>query len=73
MDGPIYRTLRAAMNHYVGDDLERAEMEWGEMVPADLAKEHGQSGRSRGEILGGYREARASWKRADRWLEARKP
>ena len=47
-----------------GDDLERAEMSFGRLTKDQLKEEYGRSGRTKGEILEGYRQEREEWKEA---------
>lgn len=47
-----------------GDNLERAEMSFGKLTEDQLKEEWGRSGRTKGEILEGYREERKEWQAA---------
>ena len=47
-----------------GDNLERAEHAFRGLAGDQLNEEYGQSGRTKGEILDGYRRERADWKSA---------
>lgn len=46
------------------DDLSRANMAFGRMTPDQLKEQHGQSGRTRGEIYRGYQDEVARWEKA---------
>lgn len=50
------QTIIDALNNHRGDDLERARLSFGKMSAEELEKQHGQSGKTRGEILRGYEE-----------------
>ena len=47
-----------------GDDLERAERAFRGLTGDQLNEEYGQSGRTKGEILEGYRKERREWEQA---------
>ncbi len=47
-----------------GDDLERAELAFRGLTEDQLKEEYGQSGRTKGEILTGYRNERREWEKA---------
>ena len=47
-----------------GDDLERAERAFRGLTEDQLKEEYGQSGRTKGEILTGYRNERRDWEQA---------
>lgn len=47
-------TLRRALGNYRGDDLYRARAAFRDMTPEKMAEEHGQSGRTRAEIIAEY-------------------
>jgi hypothetical protein len=47
-----------------GDDLERAERAFRGLTADQLTEQYGQSGRTKGEILEGYRKERREWEKA---------
>jgi hypothetical protein len=56
-----------ALNRYQGDDLERAEMAFRHLSDKDLDLQHGESGKTRRQILEGYRAERLEIKNAIMW------
>ena len=58
------------LRHYIakakGDDLERAELFF---KGADLDRQHGDSGKTRRQVLQEYRNERARWQAANDLLE----
>jgi len=51
------------------DNLYRAKLQFGKMSERELEQEHGQSGRTRGEILDGYQNERDERKECVAWVE----
>lgn len=47
-----------------GDDLERAERAFGRFSQEQMKEEHGESGRTRAEILDAYKKERNEWNQA---------
>ena len=56
--------LRNIVDNARGDDLERAQRAFGRLGGTAMDQQHGQSGRTRCEILNGYEEERRDWERA---------
>jgi hypothetical protein len=50
-----------------GDDLERARWAFRGLTPMQMAEQHGQSGKTRQEILGGYEAERVRYEAALAW------
>ena len=57
----------------LGDDLERAELTFRNLTPAQLQEEYGQSGMTRQAILDQYRDHRARNLEVIQWLEGVSP
>lgn len=53
------------------DNLYRANKEFGKMTQSELDKEHGQSGRKRGDILADYQDAELKLKKCVDWVKSR--
>jgi len=47
-------TILSALGHYRGDDLERARACFKVYSPAEMQRQHGQSGETRQQILDAY-------------------
>lgn len=62
--------LRRIVADAKGDDLERARSAFRGMSERQLDQQHGQSGRTRRQILQGYEEDRAEYDGARRLLDA---
>ena len=66
--GKDHMTAKEKLMHIVrganGDDLERAERAFRGLTGDQLNEEYGQSGRTKGEILEGYRKERLEWEQA---------
>ncbi len=62
--------LRYVMQCAKGDDLERATRAFAGLSPEEMSKEYGQSGRTRLEILNGYKTGREEWESANRLLDS---
>ncbi len=58
-----------AMRNAKGDDLERANIAFGDFTEKELDEPHGQSGRTRREVWQDYKDDRAKWYKAFHWLE----
>ena len=56
--------LRRIVDAARGDDLERATRAFAGMTSAALDEPHGESGKTRREVLDGYRRERQEWNRA---------
>lgn len=54
------------------DNLYRAEMQFGNMTADELGKQYGQSGKTCGEILGGYRDKQDELAECVKWVESKK-
>ena len=62
--------IKKAMANARGDDLERAEAAFHGMTGPELDQMYGQSGRTRREILEGYRQRRMEWQQANQYLKS---
>lgn len=51
--------IQRAVHQRSGDNLERARAAFRGLSPAEMAKEYGQSGQTRQQILDGYEQERA--------------
>jgi hypothetical protein len=51
------------------DNLYRAEMEFKNRTAKGMLEEHGQSGRTCADILGGYQDQKAELERCVKWVE----
>ena len=51
------------------DNLYRANLQFGKMTPEQLKKEYGQSGKTCGEVLQGYRDENERLKQCVAWVE----
>lgn len=61
--------LRQAIRQVQGDDLERAELAFRGLTPAQLQEPFGHSGRTKQQVLDEYREHRARDRAAQEFLE----
>ncbi len=61
--------VKRAMQNARGDDLERAERAFRGLSAKEMAEQHGQSGRTRQEVLDGYTAHRTAWNNAMAWLD----
>lgn len=59
-----------AMEGFKSDDLERATAAFRGKTADQMQEQHGLSGRTRQEVLDGYRASREEWKTAMRELKA---
>ena len=50
------------------DNLYRANLEFGRMAKEQLGKEHGRSGKTRDEIMQGYRDHHEELKQCLEWV-----
>jgi hypothetical protein len=66
----ILAVLRRYLNYAKGDGLERAELGFRGLSDAELDTEHGQSGRTRREILEGYRRQRREWEAVKAFVDS---
>lgn len=57
-----------ALDQYKGDDLARAELAFKGMSEEEMNLPHGQSGRTRKEILDEYKEHNAKVNAAIKWV-----
>lgn len=62
--------LRQIVENARGDNLERARLAFGGMTSAQLDEQHGQSGKTRRQILKGYEDERASYEAARALVES---
>lgn len=69
MNEQILATLREALSHWKGDDLERAQAAFRGMSDWKLDCQHGQSGQTRREVLAGYVNHRQRHDEASAWVE----
>ncbi len=56
--------LKRAIEAFRGDDLWRARAAFKDLSASEMAKQHGQSGKTRQQILEGYEGADALWERS---------
>lgn len=61
--------LRQAMQQAKGDSLERANYQFSRWSDTKLDEPYGQSGRTGRQVWQGHKDARASWKAANAFLE----
>lgn len=61
--------IRRAMSSACGDDLERANNQFGRMSADQLKQKYGQSGKTCQEIWDSYKNSRVEWETANRELE----
>ena len=62
----IIEYIKTALSISKGDNLERAQRSFKGL---DLTKQHGQSGKTRGEILDEYKTHRQLYYNALKWVE----
>ncbi len=70
MDKKIRGTLLRALQGYRGDDLARAKAAFRRMTPAQMLEEHGESGKTRQQVLDDYQLHDDEAKAAIAWVEA---
>lgn len=68
MTSPSETVLRA-LAQARGDDAYRARMAWGNLPDAELDKEYGESGRTRRQIMAGYKAHEDELDRAVQWIK----
>ena len=68
-DARVENYLRKALRYAKDDSLERAELEFCGLTAEQMAVQHGASGRTRQQVLDGYRAARALYLEAVAYLE----
>jgi hypothetical protein len=68
--GHVKSTILAALMQHRGDDVERARRAFQGYGTEDMKKQHGQSGRTRAEILAEYEEHAANVEAARAWVES---
>ncbi len=61
--------ILSALYSACGDDLERAQAAWGHLSDAELDREHGQSGKTKRELLRSWQEHRREVDDAIRYAE----
>lgn len=69
MNDEIKKTLLAALSTYRGDDVERARAAFRRYTPEQMKEQHGQSGRTRAEILAEYEQHAEKVEAARVWVE----
>lgn len=62
--------LRRLVDYTQDDSLERAQAAFRGLTPAQMQEQHGSSGKTRQQILDGYRESRARHMVAGAYLDA---
>lgn len=67
----IIEYILKAIHAYTGDDLERARMSFIQFTPRQMQEQHGQSGRTRQEVLDGYVRERALATTSVHWVTER--
>jgi hypothetical protein len=65
------QVLKIAKNALGGseDNLYRANMQFGRMTPEQLKEEYGQSGKTCGDVMQGYRDENERLKQCVVWVE----
>ena len=65
------KVLKIVQNALGGseDNLYRANMQFGKMAPEQLKEEYGQSGKTCGEVMQGYRDANEEMKQCVAWVK----
>jgi hypothetical protein len=58
-----------ALRNMIGDDLYRAECAFAGMTQKQMQEQHGQSGRTRQQIIDGYRQHDRKVREAIQWLD----
>jgi len=64
------RAIRLLRNVGIGDDINRCRAAFRGLTPEQMQEQHGDSGRTRAEILAGYEEHERATKEAIAWLAA---
>ncbi len=62
--------LKAIVESARGNDLERVKQNWAGLSEHTLRREHGGNGKSRWQILEGYRQKRREWESAKALLDS---
>lgn len=70
MTPAIKQTILAALAQYRGDDLERAKAFFGRFTAEQMEQQHGESGKTRTEILREYHVHAEKTEAAVRFVEA---
>ncbi len=65
----IRLAIRTMVQHSQGDDLERANLRFGKMLPEQLDRQYGESGKTCWEIWDEHRESRANFHEMLRHLD----
>ena len=65
----VYNTIHRALERYRGDDYERAKAAFRDMTPSEMQEQYGFSGKTRQQILDGYREHVENVQAAINWME----
>lgn len=58
-----------ALGNMRGDDLYRTQCAFRRMTPEQMQEQHGESGRTRAEILAAYEENEATIAKAIEWVK----
>ena len=61
---PRVQLINRAMGAYRGDDLYRARFAFERLTPAEMQQQHGQSGKTRQQILDEYQQQDNLWMEA---------
>jgi hypothetical protein len=69
-DKESYELVKQELKNSFGDDLERAEAAFRGLSQEAMNKNYGESGKTRHEILEGYRQDRSRRVKALHWLES---
>lgn len=62
------KTIEKALQQFKGDDAARARAAFSRCTPEQMQEQHGQSGRTRAEILQGYEKHEAEVEAALAWV-----
>jgi hypothetical protein len=65
----LKQTIRDALLQYRGDDLNRARAAFRGLSPKQMQQQHGQSGKTRAQILEGYEQHVRNVEEAVAWLD----
>lgn len=65
------KTTLKALDQMRGDDLYRARSEFAEFTPAQMNEQHGQSGKTRAQILEEYEAHDAKVQAAMDWIRTK--
>lgn len=63
------KLIISALGNMIGDDTVRARAAFRNLTPEQMQEQHGQSGRTRAQIIAGYEERDAKVRAAINWVK----